>query len=111
MSVEKIEERLQEEMRRAETSGEGGREIPVLIEHEAVGDVGRGGMQALEEKVRMAQRGIRKKLEELSAAKTARGMTLANAVEARLTPAGIREIAGLREVKRILWNRAEKVTA
>jgi hypothetical protein len=38
-------------------------------------------------------------------------MTLANAVEARLTPAGIREIVELPEVKKILWNRAERVTA
>ena len=111
MSEEKIEERLREEMRRVEKAGEGGRQIPVLIEHEAASNVGTGNMQALEERVRASQQGIRRKLEELGAAESVRVMTLANAVEAKLTPAGIREIAGLPEVKKILWNRAERVTA
>ena len=87
------------------------REIPVLIELEAASNVGPSGMKALEESVRLAQQGIRRKLEELRAAKTVRVMTLANAMEASLMPAGIREIAELPEVKRILWNRAERVTA
>ena len=111
MSEEKIEARLQEEMQRAEKAGEGNREIPVLIELEAASNVGPSGMKALEERVRLAQQGIRRKLEELRAAKTVRVMTLANAMEASLMPAGIREIAELPEVKRILWNRAERVTA
>jgi hypothetical protein len=111
MSEEKIEARLQEEMERAEKDDEGSREIPILIELEAASNVGPGGMQALEERVRLAQLGIRKKLEELGAARTVRAMTLANAVEARLKPAGIREIAELPDVRRIVWNRAERVTA
>jgi hypothetical protein len=111
MSEEKIEARLQEEILRAEKADEGSREISVLIELEAAGNVGPGGMQALEENVLAAQQGLRRKLDQLGAAKTVRAMTLANAVEAKLMPAGIREIARLPEVKRIVWNRAEKVTA
>jgi hypothetical protein len=111
MSEEKIEERLREEMGRVEKSGKGSQQIPVLIEHEAASNVGTSSMQALEERVRATQQGIRRKLEELGAAESVRVMTLANAVEARLMPAGIRQIAGLPEVKRVSWNRAERVTA
>jgi len=111
MSEEKIEERLREEMRRVEKAGEGSRQIPVLIEHETASNAGAGSMHALEERVRASQQGIRRKLEELGAAESVRVMTLANAVEAKLTPAGIREIAGLPEVKKVSWNRAERVTA
>ena len=111
MNEEKIEDRLREEMMRAEKAGEENRRIPVLIEHETTSKAGPGGMQALQESVRASQQGIRRKLEELGAADSVRVMTLANAVEAKLTPAGIREIATLRDVKKILWNRAEKVTA
>jgi hypothetical protein len=111
MNEEKIENRLREEMRRAEKAGEGSRQIPVLIEHETAAIAGPGGMQALQESVRASQQGIRRKLEELGAAESVRVLALANAVEAMLTPAGISEIAALREVKKILWNRAERVTA
>lgn len=111
MGGEKIEQRLQEEMKRMEKAGEGALEIPVLIEHEGVGSAEPGGLSTLEEKVRVVQQGIRRKLEQLGAGKTLKPMTLANAIEARLTPAGIAEIAELPDVKKIVWNRAERVTA
>jgi hypothetical protein len=91
--------------------GERSRRIPVLIEHEAASDVGTSNMQALEERVRATQQSIRRKLKDLGAAESVRVMTLASDVEARLMPAGIRQIAGLPEVKKILWNRAGRVTA
>jgi len=111
MSEEKIEERLREEIQRLEEANEGNRDLPVLIELEAISGVGPGGMQALDDKVKKAQQEVRKKLEVLGAGETVRAMTLANAMEARLTASGIRQIAMLRDVKKILWNRAERVTA
>jgi hypothetical protein len=108
---EKIEERLREEMQRMEKTNQGNRETPVLIELEAIPGVGQGGVQALDEKVKNAQQEVRRKLEELGAGESIRAMTLANAMEARLTPSGIRQVATLHEVKKILWNRVEQVTA
>jgi hypothetical protein len=111
MTSEKIDPRLQEEMSRIEKSRETARTIQVLIELEAAANAGTSGLQGLEEKVRAAQQGVRKKLEELGAGKTVRALTLANALEAALTPLQIATVAALPEVKRLTWNRAEKVTA
>ena len=111
MSEEKIDQRLREEMRRLEPVTDGSQFTPVLIELKPVTTAGRGGIDALEQQVRAAQESVRRKLVELGAAESVRPMTLANAIEARLAPGAIRELAALPEVTRILWNRAERVTA
>ncbi len=111
----KIEAALLEEMRRAESSGGAQGTISVLIEHAQPAGSGGSGSRVefseLEDHARKATLSIRKRLDELGAKGPVHALTLASAIEARLTPGQIREIASHPDVKRILWNRAEKVTA
>jgi hypothetical protein len=109
MSADKIDPRLLEEMARAERDAPQPSEIPVLIQLTPILTPEESGLLALEQRVQNAQRGVRSKLTELGAAQSMRSLALANAIEAHLAPAGIREIAAFPEVTRILWNRAERV--
>ena len=111
MSSDKIDPLLFQEMQRLERAGRPAQSIVVLIELESTGAVPASNLQAFEETVRRGQRGVRKKLDEMGAGKTVRPLVLANALEAELTGPQIASIAALPEVKRISWNRAERVTA
>lgn len=116
MDKEKIEPRLLEEIRRVETAGQPDRKIPVIIEHvRQIGGIGEEGKRidynALEQRVRGEQEDIRKRLFELGVTDDVQQMSLANALEVRLTPAQIKEIAAHSDVKLIVLNREEQVTA
>jgi hypothetical protein len=111
---DKIDPKLRAEMDRIERTGESDRTIPIIIEHASdrrVADEAEAGdLSALDERVRAGQSALRARLSKMGA-KDVQQMTLANAIAARLTPAQIRELASDRDVKRILWNAAERVTA
>ncbi len=116
MANEKIEPRLLEEIRRVETAGQPDRRIPVIIEHVRQISIEREEGRrmeygALEERMRAEQQGIRKRLSELGVTNDVRQMALANALEVRLTPAQIKEMAGHSDVRLIILNREEQVTA
>lgn len=111
MPPEKIEPRLLQEIDRLERAGQKQNQIPVLIELASIASPDQGSLGSLEQRVQSAQQNVRKKLADLGAERTMRPLTLANAIEAPLTPAAIREIAALPEVTLIRWNRAERVTA
>jgi hypothetical protein len=111
---DKIDPKLKAEMDRVERSGEPNRTLPIIIEHTSdrrIADDGEAGdLSALDERVRAGQSALRARLTKMGA-QDVQQMTLANAISARLTPAQIRELASDRDVKRILWNVAERVTA
>lgn len=114
MTEAKIDPRLREEMERAEAAGDAARPISVVIAHagttSGAQEVSGLDYAALERRVQAAHRGLRARLAELGAAAEVRQITLANALEARLTPAQIRAIADHPDVGTIVLNREERVT-
>jgi hypothetical protein len=113
MPDDKIDRKLQAEMERLEKTGRSDQRLTVLIEHAASiepGGQGAEGISAVEERIRAAQQKLRTRLTKMGAQQV-RQMSLSNALVADLTPAQIREIASDGDVKRLLWNVPEKVTA
>ena len=118
MANEKIEPRLQEELRRIEAAGQADREISVVIEvrsgpEGAPGESRRVEMDyaELERRARLQQQGICERLSEIGVTADIHPMPLSNSVEVRLTPAQIRQMGGHKDVKLIVLNREEQVTA
>ena len=116
MANAKIERRLDEEIQRMEAAGQPDRQISVVIELAA--KPGRMQQESrpvsysdLEQQVRAQQQGILERLSELGVTGDVRQMTLSNSIEVRLTPAQIRQMGGHKEVKLIILNREEQVTA
>ncbi|HEV8523726.1 MAG TPA: hypothetical protein VGQ71_04445 [Terriglobales bacterium] len=112
--MSKIEPRLEEEIRRMEQAGQTDREIPVILELTSRAPAGQPEVvdfSDLQRQVRAQQQGVVRRLGDLGVKREIRQMTLSNSVETRLTAAQIRQVAGDEEVKRIILNRAEQVTA
>ena len=116
MPGEKIEPRLLAEIREAESSARPQRRLSVIIAH-ATGPADadrdrRLDYAELEARVRAEQQGLRRRLLELGVDGGAmRQITLAHALEASLTPAQILDVAERSDVRSIVWNREQQVTA
>ena len=113
-STDKIDPKLRAEIKRLEEAGRTDGRLSVIVEHTATvvapADAqGAAGMSALDARVEEVQQGLRNRLTTLGI-QGVRRVPLTNALAADLTPAQIREIAADAEVKRLLWNVAEKVT-
>ena len=115
MPSEKIEGRLLEEIRQFELAGQPDRRIPVLIQVEVepwdTPQEGRLDYAQLEGRVRSQQGPVRQRLAELGVTTEIRPLILSNSLEARLTPAQIRQMGQHQDVRLIILNREEQVTA
>ncbi len=113
---DKIEPRLLKEISRLETAGQPDLRISVLLElvHE-LDPLRREGTaevdKATEGRLRVERRNLLERLARMAAGKVPLQLELANALEMQLTPAQIRQVAAHPDVKRIIWNREERVTA
>lgn len=113
---DKIEPRLLKEIFRLESAGQRDVRIPVVIQHaQALGPLGREGEPALdkasEDLALASRRDLLKRLGGMGTGQDIQRLELANAIETHLTAAQIREIAAHPDVKNIIWNREEHVTA
>jgi hypothetical protein len=113
---ERIEPRLLQEIARLEAAGQ--QEVPIPIIIQFAGDLGPlapPDVQAHDEvgktRAQADRQDLLQRLAAMGDARNLQYLVLANAVETRLATAQIREIAGHPDVKLILWNREERVTA
>lgn len=112
---EKIEPRLLREIARLESVGQLDLKIPILIQ--LVHDLGPLAQreapldEAEEARLQVSHRDLLNRLAEMGVGDDLQRLELANALETHLTPAQIHEIASHPDVKRIIWNREELVTA
>jgi hypothetical protein len=113
---EKIEPRLLKELARLESAGQNNLAIPVLIQfaHDLgplAPQVRQGQDEASESPAEASRRDLLHRLAVMAGGQNLQYLVLANAVETRLMAAQIREIAAHPDVKLVLWNREERVTA
>lgn len=111
-----IEPRLLTEIARLEATGQQDLSIPVIIQfaHDLgppAPQVRNGRDEASDARAEESRRDLLQRLAAMGARENLQYLVLANAVETRLTAAQIREIATHPEVKLVLWNREERVTA
>jgi hypothetical protein len=110
MSSDKIEPRLREEMARMESTGGGDALTSVIIQVRTYDRPSKDypGMQT---QVDMQQKSVKERLRELGVQGDIRSLVLSNSIEANLTPSQIRAISDHEDVKSIILNRADRVTA
>lgn len=108
MDSSKLEPRLAAEIQRIESSPTPEAGIPVLLE--LAGEPASGaGFGELRERVSRTQAPLLEWLSESGIA--AEASTLANTISATLTARQIESAAARAQVKRVIWNRADRVTA
>jgi len=115
-SSEKIEPRLLQEISRLEAGGQPDVRVPVIIRHAVdLGPLGMGGRaprdKTGQERAEADRRDLLDRLRRMTEGEELQRLEMANAIETRLTAGQIREIAAHPDVKQIIWNREERVTA
>lgn len=113
---ETIEPRLLREMARLESTGQQDCKIPILVQlaHDLGPLAPREAARfdkAEEVLLQASRRDLLNRLATMGVGDDLHRLELANALETHLTSAQIREIATHQDVKRIVWNREERVTA
>lgn len=116
-AIDTIEPRLLKELARLESAGQKDLAIPVIIQ--SARDLGPLPRQDAEGRDHASQppaqahgrQDLLQRLAAMGAVQNLQYLALANSIETRLTAAQIREIATHPDVKLILWNREERVTA
>ena len=111
----KIEPRLLQEMARLESLGQQDLRIPILIQlaHD-LGPLARRKArlsESEEARLQASRRDLLERLAEMGVGEDIHRLELANALEMHLTGPQIREIAPHPDVRSIIWNREERVTA
>ena len=111
----KIEPRLLQEIARLESLGQRDLRIPILIQlaHD-LGPLARRTApldEAEDARLQASRRDLLARLGEMGVGDDFNRLELANALETHLTVPQIREIAAHPDVKSIIWNREERVTA
>jgi hypothetical protein len=114
--TDKIEPRLQLELARLETTKQQDYRIPVIIQllHELgplAPKVASGADKLGETRAQADGRDLLERLARMGTEDDLNRLELANSIETHLNPAQIREIAAHPDVKRVIWNREEHVTA
>jgi len=111
----KIEPRLLQEIARLESLGQQDFKVPILIQlaHD-LGPLARREApldEAEEARLQASRRDLLARLGAMGVGDDLNRLELANALETHLTAPQIREIAAYSDVKSIIWNREERVTA
>ena len=112
-SEDKIDPRLSRELARLDSAGQADLKVPILIQlaHD-LGPLAPTRLdQATEAHMHASRRDLLNRLAAMGVGDDLGRLELANALETHLTSSQIREIASHPDVKHIIWNREELLTA